>query len=73
MPCVLELGGKSAAIVYPDTDLDALLESVRWGIFFNAGQVCSAMSRLIVHEDIHDEVLTRAVELARAAQQKHPW
>ena len=57
VPCVLELGGKSAAIVYPDADIDNLMESVRWGILFNAGQVCSAMSRLLVHESIHDEVM----------------
>jgi aldehyde dehydrogenase (NAD+) len=49
VPCVLELGGKSAAIVHADADLEAF-ENVRWGIYFNAGQVCSAMSRVIVHE-----------------------
>ncbi len=64
VPCVLELGGKSAAIVYPDADLDAVMESIRWGIFFNAGQVCSALSRAIVHEAIHDEVVERTSELA---------
>ena len=37
VPCVLELGGKSAAIVAEDADLDNLIENVRWGIFFNAG------------------------------------
>ncbi|MEO0368942.1 MAG: aldehyde dehydrogenase family protein [Pseudomonadota bacterium] len=44
IPCVMELGGKSAAIVFPDADLDQLVDSVDWGIFFNAGQVCSAMT-----------------------------
>lgn len=66
VPCVLELGGKSAAIAWPDADLDGLVSSVRWGIFFNAGQVCSAMSRLIVHEDIHDEVVERVADMARS-------
>ena len=66
VPCVLELGGKSAAIVYPDADLDAVMESIRWGIFFNAGQVCSALSRAIVHEAIHDEVVERTSELAKS-------
>ncbi|ADV14812.1 NAD-dependent aldehyde dehydrogenase [Mesorhizobium australicum WSM2073] len=66
VPCVLELGGKSAAIVWPDADLDALVSSVRWGIFFNAGQVCSAMSRLIVHDDVHDEVVERVADMARS-------
>ena len=66
VPAVLELGGKSAAIVMPDADLDNLVDSVRWGIFFNAGQVCSAMSRLILHEDIHDEAVGRIVEMAES-------
>ncbi len=66
VPCVLELGGKSAAIVYEDADLDALTGNVRWGIFFNAGQVCSAMSRLIVHESIHDEVVEKITRLANS-------
>ncbi|MDJ0950588.1 MAG: aldehyde dehydrogenase family protein [Alphaproteobacteria bacterium] len=66
VPCVLELGGKSAAIVFPDADLDAVMDSVRWGIFFNAGQVCSAMSRAIVHGAIHDEFVERAAALAQS-------
>jgi len=66
VPCVLELGGKSAAIVHADADLDNLLDSVRWGIYFNAGQVCSAMSRLLVHRDIHDRVLDAVVALAQS-------
>ena len=63
-PAILELGGKSAAIVMPDADLDSFMESVRWGIFFNAGRVCSAMSRVIAHEDVHDEIVDRCVALA---------
>ena len=59
VPCVLELGGKSAAIVHSDADLDAFENDVRWGIYFNAGQVCSAMSRAIVHDSIHDELVER--------------
>ncbi len=64
VPCILELGGKSAAIVYEDADIENLLENVRWGIFYNAGQVCSAMSRVVVHDSIHDEVVDRIIELA---------
>ena len=66
VPCVLELGGKSAAIVRGDADLDALMQNVRWGIFFNAGQVCSAMSRVLVHESIHAEFVERAAALANS-------
>lgn len=66
VPCVLELGGKSAAIVHDDADLNAFENDVRWGIFFNAGQVCSAMSRVIVHESIHDDLVERMVGVARS-------
>ncbi|MEM6462194.1 MAG: aldehyde dehydrogenase family protein [Pseudomonadota bacterium] len=65
VPCVLELGGKSAAIVHDDADIDAFMNDVRWGIYFNAGQVCSAMSRVIVHESVHDRLLEGVVHLAR--------
>ena len=65
VPCVLELGGKSAAIVHDDADLEAFLTDMRWGIFFNAGQVCSAMSRLIVHDSVHDSLVKRIVDVAR--------
>ena len=66
VPCVLELGGKSAAIVHDDADLDAFMSDVRWGIFFNAGQVCSAMSRVIASERIHDELVERIAGVARS-------
>ena len=42
------------------------MDSVRWGIYFNAGQVCSAMSRVIAHEDVHDEIVDRCVALAES-------
>jgi aldehyde dehydrogenase (NAD+) len=51
----LELGGKGPAIVFPDADLDNAVESVLTGIFQNAGQTCSASSRLLIHESLHDE------------------
>ncbi len=66
VPCVLELGGKSAAIVHEDADLDAFERDIRWGIFFNAGQVCSAMSRVIVHESRADELIERAGTIANS-------
>ena len=66
VPCVLELGGKSAAIIHDDADIERVLSSVRWGIFFHAGQVCSALSRLVVHESRHDEVVDAVAELARS-------
>lgn len=66
VPCVLELGGKSAAIVHKDADLAAFENDVRWGIYFNAGQVCSAMSRVIVHDSVHDALVDRLVGVARS-------
>lgn len=71
VPCVMELGGKSAAIVHADADLDTVLASVKSGIFFNAGQVCSAMARVLVHESIHDELLARTVALAEGLHVGH--
>jgi len=53
----LELGGKGSAIVFPDAELDTVVDSVLTGIYNNAGQTCSASSRLLVHEDYHDDVL----------------
>jgi aldehyde dehydrogenase (NAD+) len=70
VPCVLELGGKSAAIVHDDADLEAFENDLRWGIFFNAGQVCSAMSRVIVHDSIHDELVDRMVGVAKSLSLK---
>lgn len=66
VPCVLELGGKSAAIVHDDADLAAFENDVRWGIYFNAGQVCSAMSRVIVHDSVHDALVDRIVGVAQS-------
>ena len=66
VPCVLELGGKSAAIVHDDADLDAFETDIRRGIFVNAGQICSAMARVLVHESRHDELVGRAEAVARS-------
>lgn len=68
VPCVLELGGKSAAIVHDDADLDAFLSDARWGIYFNAGQVCSAMSRVIVHERVHDKLVDGLTAMAEGLE-----
>jgi len=57
--CSLELGGKSPIIVFNDADVDAVADWVSVGVFFNAGQVCSATSRLIIQEGIKDNVLKK--------------
>jgi aldehyde dehydrogenase (NAD+)/betaine-aldehyde dehydrogenase len=61
IPAVVELGGKSAGIVYPDADLDQTASSAAVGIFAHGGQVCSAGSRLIVHSSVHDQVVEKIV------------
>ena len=66
IPCVMELGGKSGAIVFPDADLDQVEASAAAGIFKHAGQICSAGSRLIVHRSVHDEVVSRLVTRAES-------
>lgn len=65
VPSVMELGGKSAALAFADVDREQLLSSVRSGIFFNAGQVCSAMSRLLVERSIYAEVVEQVADMAR--------
>jgi aldehyde dehydrogenase (NAD+)/betaine-aldehyde dehydrogenase len=66
IPSIMELGGKSAGIVYADANLDQAANSTATGIFSHAGQVCSAQSRLIVHRSVHDEVVDRLVAKARS-------
>ncbi|WP_339511781.1 aldehyde dehydrogenase family protein [Pseudomonas sp. RL_15y_Pfl2_60] len=63
-PSVMELGGKSAALVFADADRQQVLSSVKSGIFFNAGQVCSALSRLLVQREIYDEIVDLVVKMA---------
>jgi len=55
----LELGGKGAQIVFADADLDQAVEGLITGLTAGTGQACNAGSRLLIHEDIHDEVVER--------------
>lgn len=55
----LELGGKSPMLVFEDADLDQSVEWILGGIFFNCGQMCSATSRLLIHESIAPQLLAR--------------
>lgn len=61
----LELGGKSAHVVFGDADLEAAVDSVMAGIWTNAGQVCVAGSRLLIERSAHDEVVRMLVERTR--------
>ena len=68
----LELGGKAPAFVFPDADLDAALQSVAYGIFGNAGQVCVATSRLLVHSSIAEEFTSRLVRATEKVRVGRP-
>jgi len=68
----LELGGKSANIVFADADLEAAIKAAASGIFFNSGQVCSAGSRILAHADVYDEVVERLVSRAKSIRVGDP-
>ncbi len=67
-PVVLELGGKSPHVIFADADLDLAAAEVAKGIYSNAGQICSAGSRLIVDERIREPLLERVVARSRAVR-----
>jgi (Z)-2-((N-methylformamido)methylene)-5-hydroxybutyrolactone dehydrogenase len=68
----LELGGKSANIVFDDADLDAAVNGVVAGIFAATGQTCIAGSRALIHRRVFDAFADRIVTLARSARMGNP-
>lgn len=73
VPATLELGGKSANIFFPDIDWDKALEGAALGCLWNAGQVCCAGSRILVHEDIYDEFVERLKVVFENVKVGLPW
>ncbi|MEV0383051.1 aldehyde dehydrogenase family protein [Nonomuraea sp. NPDC050643] len=69
----LELGGKSANIILPDADLELAVKVGVANCFVNAGQTCSAWTRMIVQRDQYDEAVRLAVETARGYQVGDPF
>ena len=73
----LELGGKAANIVFDDAPIDQAIEGIVNGIFFNQGHVCCAGTRLLVQENVHEEVVDRLKKRlsdpapGRPARQEH--
>jgi aldehyde dehydrogenase (NAD+) len=63
-PVALELGGKSANIIFPDADVERATTMAATGALYMSGQGCALPTRLLVHSSIHDEVLERVVALA---------
>src|SRR4029077_3814014 len=68
----LELGGKSANIVFDDADLNPAVNGVVSGIFAATGQTCIAGSRALIHRPIHDEFVERLLALAKTARMGNP-
>ncbi len=69
----LELGGNDAAVVLPDVDVDEVAERIYRGAFALSGQICAAIKRLYVHEDIIDDLTDALVEIAERQQLGSPW
>ena len=72
VPVTMELGGKSANIVFEDADLERAAEGAVMAIMMSQGQVCSAGSRLLVQESIHDDFVARVVEICRSIRMGNP-
>jgi len=68
----LELGGKSANIVFDDSDIDNAVRGVVSGIFAATGQTCIAGSRALIHRPIHDQFIERLLALAKTARMGDP-
>ena len=67
----LECGGKSPNIIFDDAPLEQAIHSALWGTFHNSGQSCSAKSRVIVHESLHDTLITELQK--RVSQIRVGW
>ena len=65
LPVTLELGGKSAHIVFPDVDLDQAVENATLGYTFFNGESCVLGSRLFIHDDIYEEFIGKLIERAK--------
>ena len=68
----LELGGKSPSVIFADANLDAALRQTASGAFFNAGQVCSAATRVIVDRAVHDPFVEKLAARARSLRIGNP-
>ncbi|QLG61048.1 aldehyde dehydrogenase family protein [Halorarum salinum] len=71
-PTLLELGGNGPVIVLDDADLDRAAESVANGCFTNAGQICTASERILVHEDVHAAFRERLLQHTEDVVLGHP-
>lgn len=73
-PSIMELGGKSASLMFPDCDIDAACQrAIFWSIGILAGQGCALPTRLLVHADIYDEVLDKLKAIASSYKVGDPF
>ncbi|MCF2530570.1 gamma-aminobutyraldehyde dehydrogenase [Yinghuangia soli] len=68
----LELGGKAPVLVFEDADIDGAVEGISGAGYFNAGQDCTAATRVLVHESIHDEFVAKLAAAASALKTAGP-
>jgi aldehyde dehydrogenase (NAD+) len=69
----MELGGKSANIIFADADLDVAAETAYYGVFYNKGEICYAGSRMLVERSIYDEMIDRVVGWAKRTKVGDPF
>jgi acyl-CoA reductase-like NAD-dependent aldehyde dehydrogenase len=61
----LELGRKNRQVVFADADLDQAADAIAFGVYFNAGECCNSGSRIIVHEDVAEALVSKVAKLSR--------
>lgn len=61
----LEMGGKNAALVFEDVNLDTELDKIARSVYFNSGQICLASSRILVHHSIFDTFVQRFIAISK--------
>jgi acyl-CoA reductase-like NAD-dependent aldehyde dehydrogenase len=68
----LELGGKNPQIIFPDVNLEEVVDSVVFGVYFNMGECCNSGSRILVHHDIADDLLKMVIEKSKKVKTGDP-
>jgi acyl-CoA reductase-like NAD-dependent aldehyde dehydrogenase len=71
--CSLELGGKSPQIILADADLEAAIAGTAMGVFANAGEICAAGTRILVHRSLYDDVISGLAEAAAKVRLGDPF
>lgn len=72
IPVDLELGGKDPSLVFEDVDLERTVNGIMWGAFTNAGQSCTSIERLYIHESIYDKLVPMLVERTKQLRPSTP-